>query len=414
MNAHSRRLVALCILLLGLWSAAATAARNNAGDDAGDDARLAARLDVAIDKALAEKRIVGAVVLVSRYGELVYHRAAGLADREAGTPMREDAIFRLASMSKPLVSVAAMSLVEEGVVSLQDPVTKWLPAFRPKLADGVAPEITIHHLLTHTGGLSYGFEEPVDGPYHAHKVSDGLDQPGLGLEENLARIVKAGLSFAPGTQWRYSLGTDVLGAAIAAAAGKPLPQVVEERVTAPLRLRDTGFSLRDKERLAVAYANATPEPARMLGPTELAFGASAARFDPTRVFDPASYPSGGAGMLGTARDYLSFLEALLKGGGPLLKTETVALMLTDKLERLRPKPGKGWGFGYGWAVLVNPLAANTPQSIGTILWGGAYGTGWFVDFAQGLCVVSLTNTALEGMIGQFRTDVRDAVYGVAK
>src|SRR3954454_19083086 len=146
-------------------------------------------IDSAIERALAEQRIVGAFVLVAQGGEIVYRRAAGLADRERGTPMREDAVFRLASLTKPVVTAAALRMVELGKIALADAVTKYLPDFRPALPDGTMPTITLRHLLTHMAGLAYGFMQPPDGPYHRAGVSDGMDQPGLTIADEIARIV---------------------------------------------------------------------------------------------------------------------------------------------------------------------------------------------------------------------------------
>lgn len=152
---------------------------------------MAARLDKVVDTALAEHRLVGTVVLVARDGKLVYHRAAGLADREAGRPMREDAVFRFSSVTKPFVSVAVMKLVEDGKLRLDDPVTKWLPDFKPKLADGTAPVITLRQLLNHTSGLTYGLAEAPSHPYHRLGVSDGIDLSGITLDENMRRLGQA-------------------------------------------------------------------------------------------------------------------------------------------------------------------------------------------------------------------------------
>jgi CubicO group peptidase (beta-lactamase class C family) len=204
---------------------------------------FAGRMDLAIERALGERRIVGAVVLAARDGEIIYHRAAGFADREAGTGMREDAIFRLASISKPFVTAAAMRLAERGVIALHEPVTTYLPDFRPALADGTRPVITLRQLVTHTAGLGYRFQEPGHGPYHDLDVSDGLDQPGLSIADNLARLRQAPLLFAPGDQWRYSLGIDVLGAVLERAAGETLDAIVRDEITAPLGLNDTGFAV---------------------------------------------------------------------------------------------------------------------------------------------------------------------------
>ncbi|WP_029009644.1 serine hydrolase domain-containing protein [Azospirillum halopraeferens] len=377
------------------------------------DSGLDARLDAVIDRAIAENRIVGTVVLVARDGRVVYRRAAGLADREAGRPMAEDAVFPLASVSKPIVSAAALRLAEAGTLSVDDPVSRWLPDFRPRTPDGAQPEITIHHLLTHTAGLTYGFLEPADSPFHALGVSDGLDRPGIDLAENLRRLALAPLAFVPGTAWRYSLATDVLGAVLEQAAGADLPQVVRDTVTGPLGMTDSGFTAADPARLVTPYADGDPAPVRMQDGTVVPFGAGGARFAPSRALDPAAYPSGGAGMVGTAGDVLTFLEAIRTGGGPILTPATVERMRADRLGGTLAGPAPGWGFGYGWAVLVDPAPTGTPQAAGTIAWGGAYGHSWFVDPANRLSVVALTNTAFAGMAGAFPDGVRDAVYGAA-
>lgn len=374
---------------------------------------LGARLDAALDRALAERRIVGAVVLVSRDGAPVYARAAGLADREAEVPLREDAIFRLASITKPLVTAAFLRLVEQGTLPLHAPVTRWLRDFRPRLPDGTAPEITLHQLLTHTAGLSYRFLEPPGGAYHRLDVSDGLDQPGLSLAENLGRLAEAPLAFAPGTGWRYSLGLDVLGGAMERATGATLPEIVAELVTGPLGLTDTAFRVVDPSRLATPYADGRPEPVRMTDGVSVPLWDAAATFAPSRILDPASYPSGGAGMAGTARDALAVLEAVRRGGGPILKPGSVAAMMRLQVGPEARTQGAGWGFGYGGALLEDPAAAGSPQGRGTLQWGGAYGHSWFVDPEARLTIVGLTNTAFEGMSGAFPAEIRDAVYGPA-
>jgi len=378
---------------------------------AAPDAALAARIDPVIDRALAEHRLVGAVVLVARDGKVVYRRAAGLADREAGRPMRQDAVFRFSSVTKPFVTAAAMRLVQDGKLRLDDPVTKWLPDFRPRLADGTTPVITLRQLLNHTSGLTYGLAEPASHPYHQLGVSDGIDLSGITLDENLRRLEKAPLSFPPGSAWRYSLAIDVLGGVLEKATGKTLPQVVARTVTGPLGLADAGFVARDPTRLATPYVNAQPAPTRMTDNQDVSLGATAVRFAPSRATDPTAFPSGGAGMVGTAGDVLAFLETIRKGGGPILKPATVAQMMQDQVGPQAATQGPGWGFGYGWAVLDDPAVANTPQKAGTIAWGGVYGHNWFVDPKSGLTVVAMTNTAFEGMNGPFTAQLRDAVYG---
>ena len=378
---------------------------------AAPDPALVTRLDAVVDQALAEHRLVGAVVLVARDGKVVYRRAAGLADREASRPMAEDAIFRFSSVTKPFVSAAVMKLVEDGMLRLDDPVTKWLPDFRPKLAAGTEPVITVRQLLNHTSGLTYGLAERPSHPYHQLGVSDGIDLSGITLDENLRRLGQAPLAFPPGSAWRYSLAIDVLGGVVEKATGKPLPQVVAETVTGPLGLTDTGFVARDKARLTAAYFNAQPAPQRMTDNLDVPIGPTAVRFAPSRALDPAAFPSGGAGMVGTAGDVLTLLEALREGGAPILKTATVAQMMQDQVGIQAATQGPGWGFGYGWAVLDDPAVAKTPQGSGTIAWGGVYGHNWFVDPKNRLTVVILTNTAFEGMNGRVTTQVRDAVYG---
>ena len=372
---------------------------------------VASRVDAAIERALAEQRIVGAVVMVAQGGALVHRRAGGFADREAGRPMAEDTIFRLASITKPVVAAAAMRLVEERRLGLDDPVTRWLPEFTPRLADGTAPVITLKQLMTHTAGLGYRFAEPEGSLYHRLDVSDGLDQPGLSLAENLGRLVQAPLVYPPGTAWRYSLAMDVMGAVLEAATGQPLPEVVATRVTRPLGLADLGFTVTDLGRLAVPYVDGTP-PAPMTDGQAVPLWEGALRFAPSRALDPRSYPSGGGGMAGTAGDVLRFFEAVR--GGAILSAATLREMMTDQVGPLAAGALEpGWGFGLGWSVLTDPAAAATPQSRGTIRWGGVYGHTWFIDPSRDLTVVALTDTSFEGLFGAFPIQIRDAVYGVA-
>jgi CubicO group peptidase (beta-lactamase class C family) len=367
------------------------------------------RIDAVVDQAIAEKRIVGAVVLISRDGKLVYQRAAGLADRESKRAMQIDTVFRLSSVSKPIVSAAALALVDQGKLSLDDRVTKWLPDFRPKLASGDAPTITVRQLLTHTAGLGYKFAEKPGTAYYQAGISDGFDELRISLDENVRRLASVPLFNAPGAAWRYSVSIDVLGAVLEKAAGKPLQQVVAEAVTQPLGMRDTGFWAKEPARLAVPYHDSKPAPAKMEDPYVMAFGEGGRMtYSPARALDPKAFPSGGAGMVGTAPDVMRLLEAIRTGGKPIMSAATAASMMRNQIGSL-PGPGPGTGFGFGGAVVVDPAAAHT-QSARTWQWGGVYGHSWFVDPERKLTVVALTNTALEGMWGKFTTDLRDAVY----
>lgn len=371
---------------------------------------LRARIDPVLARALQECRIVGAVVLVSHQGELVYSLAAGRADRETGTPMKEDSIFLLASVTKPMVTAAALRLIEDGALGLEDPVTRWLPDFRPRLPDGAFARITVRHLLTHTAGLSYRGFEPAESAYHTLDISDGLDQPGLSLAENLRRLAAAPLVYEPGSSWRYSLATDVLGAVISEAGRAPLEDVVRQAVTGPLRMEDTGFAVVDRTRFVTPYADGTGEPVRITDGMAVPLFGAPVTFAPSRIFNPSSYQSGGAGMAGTARDVMRFLESIRMERGGILRTSTVETMLTAHVDSTAQTWGPGWGFGFGGAILEDPAAAGTPQSQGTFQWGGVYGHTWFVDRANALSVVALTNTAFEGMTGAFPSDLRDCIY----
>jgi CubicO group peptidase (beta-lactamase class C family) len=382
-----------------------------------DRASLRARLDDAIDAALRERRIVGAVVLVAHRGELVHARAAGFADREANLSMLIDSCFRLSSVTKPIVALATLALVERGILSLDEPLTRWLPWFAPRCADGRPAAITLHHLLTHTAGLDYGFRtdpSEADGIYHRLGISDGLDLVEFDLDENLRRIAAAPLGFSPGSAHRYSVAYDVLGAVIERATGQSLPDAIDELVTGPLGMGNTAFSVPPGTPLVVPYVDAAPEPARMRGDTAAPLPPEIGRcvkFSPARAYSAQAFASGGAGMVGTAPDILRLLETIRTGGAPIVKPETIARMMRAHVGAQAQTLGPGWGFGYGWAVLANPALAGTPQGVGTIQWGGVYGHAWFVDSATELTVVALTNTAFEGMCGPFTLHVRDAVYG---
>lgn len=370
---------------------------------------LAAQLDAILDAALADGRVAGAVVLVDRAGERIYARAAGQADVEAGRPMTLDTIFRAASLTKPIITAAVLSLVEDGILGLDDPVTRYLPDFQPKW-QGQAPTITLRQLLTHTSGLSYGFMQPADGPYLELGVSDGLDQPGLGFAENLRRITAAGLFFPPGAAWLYSVGLDVLGAAVEEATGRSLAQVVRERVTGRLGLEDTGFTVADPGRLAKAYADGPPPKAMGATHTVPFAELSGIRFAPDRIFDPASFPSGGAGMACTATDFQRFLEILLAGGGTIVGPETARAMMTNQTgAHSIITSGPGWGFGFGGAVMLDPSLASSPLPPGAWMWGGVYGHAWFVEPASRTTFVLMTNTAVEGMSGRLSQELIAAV-----
>lgn len=371
---------------------------------------LQTAVDDVIDRALAEQRIVGAVVLVARGGEIAYARAAGLADREANRPMTQDAVFRLSSVTKPIVAAAALALAERGDFALDAPVSRWLPDFRPKLPDGSSPDIAIRQLLTHTSGLSYGFLQPEGGPYLAAGVSDGMDQPGLSMADELARLGGVELFFPPGAAWNYSLGLDVLGAAMEKAARKTLQDLVADLVLRPLGMVATGFSAKSADDLVTPYLDGAP-PRRMQDPDVAPFfELSGIRYSPSRALTPGSFPSGGAGMVGTAPDTLKLLEAVRKGGAPVLSSASAASMLANQVGDLTVTThGPGFGFTNMGAILLDPAAAGSPMHQGTVSWGGVYGHSWHIDPGREVTMVGFTNTATEGMSGTFSAELAAAV-----
>ena len=353
-----------------------------------------ARVDAAIDAALGS-RIVGCVVQVSEGGKVVYARAAGLADREAGRAMQLDAIFRLASVTKPIVATAALRMVEAGLIALEDPVTRYLPYFTPKAPDGSVPEITLRQLMTHVSGVSY--DVPPD-------ISAGTAGPVLTLQENLTRLADVPLKFHPGTGWVYGMGIDVLGGVLAAVEGS-LGAAVARHVTGPLGMVDTAFGVTDAARLAVPYADAAP-PKRM-GALEVL---GDVWFAPDRILNPDVPQSGGAGMAGTAGDVMAMLEVYQTPG--FLRAETVAEAMRNQTGPLdRGMGSEGKGFNLIGAVIHDARAAHSPCPVGTVDWGGVWGHNWIVDPVARRTIVVCTNTTFEGCNGPFREEIRDAVYG---
>lgn len=390
-------LAALCACVLFVSSAAAS------------EANLRRDLDAALDSAVRDNRIVGGVLLVARDGETVYSRAVGLADREEEKAAELDSLFRLSSVSKVYTAMAAAALVDQGKLRLDDPVSKYLPYFTPALPDGKTPDITVKHLLTFTAGLNYVFAEEEGGPYHRAGVSDGLDGSLVTLEENIRRIASAPLLFEPGSAFNYSLALDVLGGVIAAAHGTELPQAMYDLVWGPLGLRDTAFTAVDPDRLTVPYYNADPLPKRMEEDEPVSFGPMRILFAPSRATNPYAYPSGGAGMVGTAADLLVLLETMRQGGAPLVKPDLMRQIGQNQVGDLRMMPGVAFGLGVG--VTADQDSTAAPEPDGTVFWSGVYGNYWLMDPANGVSLALFTNTAFEGMAGKLVDDVRAAVYG---
>lgn len=368
-----------------------------------------AALDRAVDKALSEQRIVGCTVMLSENGRPVHIRSAGLADREAGVPMRPGTWMRYASISKPFTTVAALRLMDMGRLTAGDPVTRWLPGFTPAMPDGRRPVITIDQLMSHLAGLDYPFNQPPDGPYARAGVSDGIGDAGITLAENLRRIASVPLDRMPGTRWRYSVATDVLGAVIEAACDMPLSDAMARLVTDPLGI-EAGFHVDDAANLAANYADDTPQPRRMQGLTHVPNPRHPGQiysYLPERICDPTAFPSGGGGMAGTAQAALTLLETL--AAGPFLSDAIRAEAHRNRIAQRHPMRGPGWGHAWAGAVLTDPVAAGIGLPPGCLSWGGIYGHSWILDPVRHRCVVALTNTAIEGMNGKFAARIAHAM-----
>jgi CubicO group peptidase (beta-lactamase class C family) len=357
------------------------------------------RLDSVFQHAVERGEIAGAVVLVLRDGQTAYERAFGWADREAGRRMTPDAIFRIASQTKALTSVAIMMLAEEGRLGINDPVSRHLPSFRQTMvatrADtGVATvparrAITIRDLLAHTAGIGYGTDTIAVAAYAAKGLGRAAggqgwytadkDEPICATVERLATLPFVA---QPGERWTYGYATDVLGCVVERVSGQPLDEFVRTRITAPLRMNDTHFFLPPEKqgRLTAVYASTD---------TQVVRAADGARGQGHYAEGPRRSFSGGAGLVSTARDYARFLQMLLNGGtldgARLLAPRTVTLMTTDQAGMLYPQPGAA--FGLGFSVLQRAGAEGRVESVGTYGWGGAYGSTYAVDPAERLVMI---------------------------
>ncbi|RON04009.1 esterase [Pseudomonas brassicacearum] len=377
------------------------------------------RIDTATLEALAQNwvgfvdsgRIVGGVLLLAQDGELRYASARGWADREQRIAVTRDTRFRLASLTKLVTSVTALSLCEQGLLNLDGPISEWLADFRPGLSNGRQASINLRQLLSHTAGLSYGFEQPPGNAYERAGVCDGLAHSGISLAENLQRLARLPLLFEPGSRWQYSLATDVVGALIEQVTGLSLAQACQHWVLAPLGMSASGFAPMDGTVLARVYQDAEGGPRAISGQTTLALDTGRAWLNSERALDPGAYPSGGAGLLSSADDYLRLLECLRLGGAPLLSAATTADLFSDALGgRGIERRGPGWGFGLGTLLLRDPQAAGQPQGAGTWSWCGLYGSHYWVDPRSGLSLVAVTNTGVVGAWGGFADALVEAIY----
>jgi CubicO group peptidase (beta-lactamase class C family) len=374
--------------------------------DVGLDAGRLRRIDAHLRPYVDDGRLPGWLVLVSRHGQVAHLSCHGARDLASGAPVRTDTLFRIYSMSKPVTSVAAMSLYEEGAFALTDPVSRFIPAFgdmrvyekgtaeRPVTRPAAEP-VRVWHLLTHTAGLVYGFQHAgvVDEMYRAAGF-DRSTPRGLDLAGAVDRLAELPLLFEPGTQWNYSVATDVLGRLVEVVSGQPLDRFLRERVLDPLGMTDTGFFIDESKagRMASLYsadAEGRAVPVDMRG----------AEFRRPRA------PQGGGGLISTAGDYHRFTQMLLRGGEldgvRVLSPRTVAYMTRNQLpggadleDFGRPVFAEvsyaGVGFGLGFAVVQDAVRGKTLSSDGEYSWGGAASTAFWVDPVDRVPAVFMT------------------------
>ena len=367
--------------------------------------------------------IPGAVVLVARNGKIAYEKAFGYQSREGNVPMKSDAIFRIASMSKPITSVAVMMLVEEGKIDLSAPVSQYLPEFNDLRVGAervpVKRPMTVQDLLRHTSGLSYSFfveDASVKQAYEDAKVFN-FDQS---LADMVTKLAKLPLVRQPGTAWEYSMSTDVLGRIVEVASGTGFDQFVQERIAKPLNLTATGFSVSQSQAGHVAEPQVDPATGKR----------------PAMIVDNLTnkpkWLSGGGGMVSTAEDYARFCQMLLNGGEldgvRLLSPKTVELMTSDHLppgvtynpgfiallQDQAPTPEMGEGFGLGFLVRKEVGHNPLPGSVGDFSWSGAHGTYFWVDPKEKLVATLMVQNPFDekglAKSAHYRHEMRNLVY----
>ena len=395
-----------------------------------------ARMDRFIDeKYVKPGRIPCAQILVARHGETVHEAVLGLRDVERGTKLTSDTVFRIYSMTKPVTSVALMSLVEEGLIALDDPVAKHIPAWKDLgvYAAGLGPYATtpcarpmqVADLMRHTSGLTYGFQSRtnVDAAYRKRKLGEA--QGDLDLEGFVGELAKLPLEFSPGEAWNYSVSTDVVGYLVQKVAGKPLGEVLKERIFDPLKMDDTGFYVREdqRDRFAACYS-ASPTGAMDLQAKPS--GKLTLNDDPadSPFLRPPKLESGGGGLVSTAADYLRFANMLVNEGelegARILAPKTVRLMATNHLpggadltemsrSLFSESTYAGIGFGLGFAVVFDPPKTLIPCSKGEFYWGGAASTAFWVDPVEHVTVVFMTQL-MPSTSYPIRRELRTLVY----
>jgi CubicO group peptidase (beta-lactamase class C family) len=369
-------------------------------EDVGLSSAALDRIPAALQRYIDSSKMAGAVIVVARHGKLAYIRAVGRMDVDSATPMRTDAIFRIQSMTKPIVSVAVMRLVERNEMSLDDPVTKYIPAFASTVAYASGPAsapifrkpervLTIRDLLRHTSGITYGVfsETPADSIFRGHSPFI----PSLTLEQAADSLTRLPLAFSPGTKWSYGYSVDVLGRIVEIVSHRTLDRYLDEEIFRPLKMTETAHHARPEWEARIPWVY-TVTPTGLQKPATLL----TAGYLPT-----GKLLGGGGGLLSTANDYLRFAQMLLNGGEldgvRILKRETIAMMTRNQLPPSIPlieNPlllvSPGYGFGLGFAVLVDSAKSGLPGNAGMYRWWGINNTYFWIDPKTDLIAMVLT------------------------
>ena len=368
-------------------------------------------------------KIAGCQTLVARHGHPAYFKSMGQMDRERRKPMADDTIFRIYSMTKPITSVALMTLYEQGYFQLNDPVSRFIPAWRDHKVwvsgeganmETVAPAkpMTMRNVLSHTGGLTYGAtEHPVDRVYRKEGVQRGEGETLAAFAQKLAKVP---LRYAPGERWMYSLSTDVCGYLVEAISGKPFDQYLQQNIFDPLDMKDTSFMVAAKkaDRFAANYQREPDKTLKLLD-------------DPERsgYLKQPTFFSGGGGLTGTTADYFRFCEMLRRGGeldgARILGPRTIELMHRNHLaggkdlaqmaiDGFSETANDGVGFGLGFAMTLGEVATGSLGE-GDYYWGGAASTIFWVDPKEDMVVIFMTQLMPSGTFN-FRGQLKNIVY----
>jgi len=426
---RKRILIATCLFVC--WASCIRSqglATSKRPEDVGFSAERLDRITRVFQADIDKGAIPGAVLLVARNGKLVYLRALGYQDREKHVRMKPDAIFRIASMTKPITGVAVMMLAEEGKIDLLAPVSQYLPEFkdvkvgvekvdpstgRPTLSlENPQRPMTVQDLLRHTSGIVYG-------PFGNLLVHQAYNQANLfdndqTLAEFVKKLVKLPLAFQPGTAWEYGMSIDVLGRIVEVVSGMTFDRFVEEQIAKPLGMPDTSFYVSAVKSSRVAEIQMDPATGKRPGGTPVE--------DLTK--EKQKWFSGGGGLLSTAPDYAQFCQMLLNGGElngvRILSPKTVEVMDSDQLppgipriggyEDLNPSPMLGQSFGLGFGVRTEVGPSPLPGSRGDCFWSGAYGTTFWVDPHEKLFAVMMVQMPF-AQSGYYRRALRELVYG---